>query len=277
MNSVAVHPSGKVALSVGKDRTLRMWDLMRGKGSASTKLGKGEFYFFPFSQFNCLFDSAIEGELVRWNIAGSLFVVQSQSTIDIYSTQMQLLHNITHPSRLHDLKFCQRVNGEGEVLLAAAEDKKVSIYEVGGEGSPRVVGEMVGHENRVKAVDILRVALPPNSKSKRTSTTIVCTISSDGKIFVYDLASLPEGSGKELVRMRPKVEYDTKGTRLTCVSLAEGEVNEGQVHGKRKRVQEENKEEEEEEEWASAQEQEDEGPEKRKRKRKRARTNRLHP
>lgn len=45
VNSVAVHPSGKVALSVGKDRTLRMWDLMRGKGSASTKLGKGELYF----------------------------------------------------------------------------------------------------------------------------------------------------------------------------------------------------------------------------------------
>ena len=41
INSVAVHPSGKVALSVGKDRTLRMWDLMRGKGVASTKLGKG--------------------------------------------------------------------------------------------------------------------------------------------------------------------------------------------------------------------------------------------
>lgn len=41
VNSVAVHPSGKLALSVGKDRTLRMWDLMRGKGAASTKLGKG--------------------------------------------------------------------------------------------------------------------------------------------------------------------------------------------------------------------------------------------
>lgn len=43
VNSVAVHPSGKVALSVGKDRTLRMWDLMRGKGSASMKLGIGAF------------------------------------------------------------------------------------------------------------------------------------------------------------------------------------------------------------------------------------------
>ena len=43
INSVGIHPSGKVALSVGADKTLRMWDLMRGKGSASTKLGKGEY------------------------------------------------------------------------------------------------------------------------------------------------------------------------------------------------------------------------------------------
>ncbi len=42
VNSVAVHPSGKVALSVGQDRTLRMWDLMRGKGSGSTKIYKGK-------------------------------------------------------------------------------------------------------------------------------------------------------------------------------------------------------------------------------------------
>lgn len=67
VNSVAVHPSGKVALSVGKDRTLRMWDLMRGKGSASTKLGK-------------------EGELVQWSKAGDLFVVQTLVTLDVYTT-----------------------------------------------------------------------------------------------------------------------------------------------------------------------------------------------
>jgi protein MAK11 len=42
VNAIAVHPSGKLALSVGQDRTLRMWDLMRGKASASTKIYKGE-------------------------------------------------------------------------------------------------------------------------------------------------------------------------------------------------------------------------------------------
>lgn len=43
MNCVDVHPSGKVALSVGKDRMLRMWDMMRGRGVASVKLGKGQW------------------------------------------------------------------------------------------------------------------------------------------------------------------------------------------------------------------------------------------
>ena len=67
VNNVAVHPTGKLALSVGKDRTLRMWDLMRGKASASVKLGK-------------------EGEIVRWSTKGDKFIVQSGSIIDIYST-----------------------------------------------------------------------------------------------------------------------------------------------------------------------------------------------
>ncbi|KIP01517.1 hypothetical protein PHLGIDRAFT_112996, partial [Phlebiopsis gigantea 11061_1 CR5-6] len=97
VNSVAVHPSGKLALSVGKDRTLRMWDLMRGRGSASTKLGK-------------------EAELVRWNSDGSLFVVQTQATLDLYTTDMELVHILQHPSRIHDVKFCKRVGGDGELL-----------------------------------------------------------------------------------------------------------------------------------------------------------------
>jgi protein MAK11 len=50
VNSVSVHPSGKVALSVGKDRTLYMWDLMRGRRAASMKLGFGESWTRRVSQ-----------------------------------------------------------------------------------------------------------------------------------------------------------------------------------------------------------------------------------
>ncbi|PSS35351.1 hypothetical protein PHLCEN_2v1688 [Hermanssonia centrifuga] len=229
VNSVAVHPSGKVALSVGQDRTLRMWDLMRGKGSGSTKIYK-------------------EGELVRWSTDGDLFVLQTLFTLDIYSTDVKLLHTITHPSRIHDVKFCKRAIGEGEVLLVAAEDKKVSVYDLPSDRTqvPTVVAEMIGHTNRVKAVDMLHIALPSISDSPRTSTTVVSTISSDGKVRLFDLASVPENATPEKLQLEALTEYDTKGSRLTCLALADGDVQVSPVQGKRKRVVTDNAEEDEE-------------------------------
>lgn len=95
--------------------------------------------------------------------------MQTQNTIDIYSTvsyivpvllnsilrpvilqDMELLHSITHPSRLHDIKFCKSVDGEGELLLAGGEDKKLSVYEVYKDHTkvPTIIADMVGHTNR---------------------------------------------------------------------------------------------------------------------------------
>lgn len=85
----------------------------------------------------------------------------------------------------------------------------------------------------------LAIALP--AASSRESTTIICTASSDGKIFLYDLASLPASpADKTVLEILPVAEYDSKGTRLTCVTLADGDV-EGSgaaVNGKRKRAEE---------------------------------------
>ena len=66
MNAVAVHPTGKVALSVGQDKMLWMWDMMRGKGKGATKLSK-------------------EGEGVRWDMTGRRFIVIAGKSIDIYT------------------------------------------------------------------------------------------------------------------------------------------------------------------------------------------------
>lgn len=95
---------------------------------------------------------------------------------------MTLIQTISHPSRIHDIAFCARPSAsssDDEVLLVAAEDKKVSVYAVrvrspgnrshkrsaessGGsntdtddapksdiEAEYRVVAEIVGHENRL--------------------------------------------------------------------------------------------------------------------------------
>lgn len=63
---------------------------------------------------------------------------------------MDRLHTIKHSSRLHDVRFCKRVVGEGEVLLVAAEDKKLSIYDMfdDAEKVPTIIAVMIGHSNR---------------------------------------------------------------------------------------------------------------------------------
>ena len=163
VNSVSVHPSGKVALSVGKDRTLYMWDLMRGRRGASVKLGFG---MYRKSRGASAKDCCAEGELVRWSTAGSMLIVQYQKTINFYSTvrisslfpinfpntlkDLALLHTLEHSSRIHDVKFAQRVDGQGEVVLVAAEDKRTTVYEVSPDSGAfvRAIAYLVRHGNR---------------------------------------------------------------------------------------------------------------------------------
>lgn len=63
---------------------------------------------------------------------------------------MMLFHTISHPSRLHDVKFCKSSAGSEEYLLVAAEDKKLSIYKnvTKKDVSPVIIAEMIGHTNR---------------------------------------------------------------------------------------------------------------------------------
>jgi WD40 repeat protein len=41
INSLSVHPSGRLLLSVGKDKTLRTWNLIKGRSAFITNLKQG--------------------------------------------------------------------------------------------------------------------------------------------------------------------------------------------------------------------------------------------
>jgi protein MAK11 len=112
----------------------------------------------------------LEGELVRWPTSGSLLIVQSQKTINVYSMvrcripsthpcltplqELEVLYTLEHGSRIHDVKFVGRVGGGGEVLLVAAEDKRTTVYEVAPNSDAilRPVAYLVGHRNRCVAL-----------------------------------------------------------------------------------------------------------------------------
>ncbi|PPQ65173.1 hypothetical protein CVT24_011036 [Panaeolus cyanescens] len=198
---------------------------------------------------------------------------------------MDVLHSISHTSRIHDVKFVLPVGVEStdspstsELLLVGAEDKKTTVYEIHTSADertkkPRVVAELVGHTNRIKAIETIQIALPPSpspttssstTTPSPTKTTIACTVSSDGFIHIYDLSPLStlvqsnsEGSerlgtaaeGKAIMKLEPVARYDTNKTRLTCVAVADGDVDvEGGIGGKRKRDEDDEEEGGDEEE-----------------------------
>jgi protein MAK11 len=92
----------------------------------------------------------------------------------------------------------------------------------------------------VKAVDTLTVAVPPYSEPP-TSATYASTVSSDGHIRLYDLGDVVRGlsahATEQPVIIEPVTQYDTKGSRLTCVTMGDGEMVDSPkvAGGKRKR------------------------------------------
>lgn len=113
--------------------------------------------------------------------------------------------------------------------------------------------------NSVKAFQTLEIALP--EPSGRKSATIVATVSSDGFINLYDIADVPEkpSSSEKIHTIEPLTSYDSKGTRLTCVTLADGDIAsslEGE-HGKRKRGDEDEDDESDNEDGEIGSEQEE--------------------
>ncbi|GAC99763.1 hypothetical protein PHSY_007366 [Pseudozyma hubeiensis SY62] len=237
INSAAPHPTGRLALSVGSDRTIRMWDLMRGQAAASTRIG-------------------IEADLVRWDTTGKRFVVLAYRQAMIFGTDMSKLAEVEEKKRIGDVCFFRVKDGEGrerELFFAGLEDGIVKVFDLDAsvveeskdakvaeeddedsddeedeeDLTPLVeVGRLVGHKNRVRSVIVLPVLLPRGGQS--TTSYVAITISSDGLIRTFDLSSIitslsstPRTRSEyasSIVSVESNAHFDTKGTRLTCLT-----------------------------------------------------------
>ncbi|SCZ91328.1 BZ3500_MvSof-1268-A1-R1_Chr1-2g01337 [Microbotryum saponariae] len=232
VNSIDPHPAARVALSVGADRMLRMWDLVAGKAVATMKIG-------------------IEGDRVKWNTNGTKFAIICNNRLTVYGIDMIIEHTLVSASRFQDVQFTfypldKSATCQKEFMFVASDDHTTHVYDVsqasvpkeeeGEEGEEERVVErstlekeavLKGHTNRVKAIDLLEVALPTQSNARSneeepSSTMILTSVSSDGQILFYDLARLvAERGGDEgpVRELEPLGRWDTKGSRLTCLSV----------------------------------------------------------
>src|SRR5271170_6347247 len=100
VNGLCVHPTGKIAISVGKDRALRLWNLMTGRKASANKLGEGSVLFI--NKFN-----GVEAFDVKWNSAGDQYAILFDRKVVIYNMNAEVLTTIENRVRIHCIRYFQ--------------------------------------------------------------------------------------------------------------------------------------------------------------------------
>ncbi|RKO96905.1 hypothetical protein CXG81DRAFT_8399, partial [Caulochytrium protostelioides] len=107
VTALAMHPSGKLLLSAGRDGTLKLWDLTKGSCAYSMKLPH------------------VADKLV-WHPDGNMYVVLMDRLVQVYATTGGT-YGISFRQRINGIAFAPALEdgSEDRVLFAAGEDKHI--------------------------------------------------------------------------------------------------------------------------------------------------------
>ncbi|KAG2444218.1 hypothetical protein HYH02_009156 [Chlamydomonas schloesseri] len=196
VNALAVHPSGKLALSVARDSAIRMWNLVKGRCTYTTRL-------------------EAEAEGVAFSHTGDAYSLLSGSRISVFSTDGEggLKATYTAPRRI----LCTASQSDNLMLLGL-EDGSVRVWDVRTSGV--VGGWERAHASRVRGMAILQEG--PNDLPASLATA-----SSDGTIKLWDSRKLGGGGagagGADGAGAAPAVctAHVSSGARITCLAAVD--------------------------------------------------------
>ena len=148
VSDVAVHPSGKMALTIGKDRKLVTWNLIKGRSAYVTNIKE-------------------IADFVRWSPDGQKYLVGFYKHVDIYSvSDASIEHSIKLNGRSNDLVFI-----DDTTFALAGEMPHVEIYSL---VTKELLFKFEAHSNRVRCLAFLK----PNC---------LVTSSNDGFVKVWKI------------------------------------------------------------------------------------------
>ncbi|XP_073005895.1 uncharacterized protein [Typha latifolia] len=179
---LAVHPSGRLALAVGRDASLAMVNLVRGRRSFSCRLDR-------------------EASIVEYGgEGGDRFVMVADERITVHDSEdAKLVHEIDGGKKV----LCV-ASGESGLLFAGGEDRCVTAWDT---SSGKVAYSIPdAHLTRIKGVVVFK-----GRNDAPETPKLVASASSDGVIRVWDVRM----TAKE--KSIPLAEANTK-SRLTCLA-----------------------------------------------------------
>ncbi|KAM6184889.1 p21-activated protein kinase-interacting protein 1 [Rhynchocyon petersi] len=178
---LSIHPSGKLALSVGTDKTLRTWNLVDGRSAFIKNIKQN-------------------AHIVEWSPKGEKYVVVTMNKIDIYQLNTATVSGtITNKKRISSVTFLSE-----SVLAVAGDEEVVRFFDC---DSLMCLCEFEAHENRVK--DIISFEIPEHH--------VIVTASSDGSLKMWDLKQDKRVSPSLLCEVNTKARLTCLGVWLDRV------------------------------------------------------------
>ncbi|XP_046578076.1 p21-activated protein kinase-interacting protein 1-like isoform X2 [Haliotis rubra] len=182
VNCIAVHPSGKLALTVGKDRALHTWNLVRGRSAYITNIKQA-------------------ADIVLWSPDGTRFLIVFSNRIDIYKTETSSVY--------HSVSVDRRVN--------AAVFLRSNVIAYGGEGGDIVIYN-IKDEKELQRISTDTVRVRHLTKVKTTDNDcplVLLSASSCGHIKAFKVTFSQDSVSADLM-----ASHDTK-FRLTCMAATQ--------------------------------------------------------
>jgi len=181
INSLSIHPSGKLALTCARDRTIRMWNLINGRSAYDEKL-------------------SYEAEIVSWSPSGNCYAIGSHSSIRVFSIAGETLHKYEQPNYEHILTM---VFVKEDVIASGGEDRKITLWNT---KTGEILHTIEGFGNRIKGLCLA----PKTDFPIIDYPKLLVSISSDHTIKVWDL---------DHSATQPCATVYVEG-RLVCVSVS---------------------------------------------------------
>ncbi|XP_051026298.1 p21-activated protein kinase-interacting protein 1 [Acomys russatus] len=148
---LSIHPSGKLALSVGTDKTLRTWNLVEGRSAFIKNIKQN-------------------AHIVEWSPSGDKYVVVVLNKVDVYQLDTASVSGtITNGKRISSVTFLS-----DSVIAVAGDEEVVRFFDC---DSLVCLCEFKAHENRVK--DMFSFEIPDHH--------VLVTASNDGFIKMWTL------------------------------------------------------------------------------------------
>lgn len=203
VNYISVHPSGKLALSIGGDMTLRTWNLINGRQAFVTSLK------------NKSLGNVID--FVEWSTTGEYFAITGKDSVEVWSTDKAEVV-ATKKCEARPTAVCWMSDSD---LLVGMENGKLLFFNWEDEDEEATLCEI--YESRIKAMKYIDGFLATASSSgelnlwkvnndEKVEIDMICGIDVGCRLICLDIVELSKAGIEP--EIKDEEEQEEKKTQV---------------------------------------------------------------